>query len=186
MCGESKEIWRNIPGFEDRYQVSTHGRVRSKDHRVRVVAGGTESTRLHRGKVLKPGKQNRSGHLTISLGRDCGSVPVHTVVALTFLGPRPKGMDVCHLDGNPENNHIENLRYDTRTENILDVYRTGGRWRKLNLNEINKILELIGTGVYTQHAIANMFNVSDSTVSKIKLGRYKSCLLIQDTRFSVI
>ena len=186
MMRHSEEFWRDIPGFEGKYQASTYGRIRSKDRRVRVVASGTETTRLSPGKILKPGKQKKSGHLTVVLGRKYGSMPVHTAVALTFLGARPEGMDVCHIDGNPENNCIENLRYDTRTENILDVYRIGGRWRKLNLNDMSEIIRLLDSGAYTQHAIANMFSVSDATISRIKLGGSKACHLLQDTRSFVI
>lgn len=171
------EIWKDIPGFEGQYQASTFGRIRSVDHFVRVVPHGVESTRLVKGRVLRPGKQYKSGHLSVVLGRAYGSIPVHTAVALTFIGPRPDGMDVCHNDGNPENNHVENLRYDTRTDNILDVYRTGKRWRKLSLKDIKEIDWLLKTGM-TGHEIAQSFGVSDTLVSAIKNRRYKSCQLL--------
>lgn len=50
---------------------------------------------------------------------------VHQLIALTFLGPCPPGLEVCHNDGNPANNHIGNLRYDTQSENELDKVRHG-------------------------------------------------------------
>lgn len=170
------EIWKDIPGFEGKYQASSHGRIRSVDHRVRVVARGTEATRLSRGCVLRPGR-SRDGHVSVVLGRGYGSMLVHTAVALAFLGPRPEGLDVCHNDGNPENNHPDNLRYDTRTDNILDVYRLGGRWRKLTLDDIREIKRLMDDGAVGAE-VARQFGVSQSTVSKIKLGGYKSCQLL--------
>ena len=170
------EIWKDIPGFEGRYQASTLGRIRSVDHRVRLVAHGTETTRLCKGRVLRPGRMS-DGHLSVVLGREYGSIPVHTAVALAFLGPRPDGMDVCHNDGNPENNHLGNLRYDSRTDNILDVYRIGKRWRKLDLEDLREIDGLLKAG-YTGRSIARQFGISEACVSKIKLGRYASCSLL--------
>lgn len=170
------EIWKDIPGFEGEYQASSHGRVRSVDHRVRVVARGTEATRLSHGRVLRPGR-SKSGHVSVVLGRKHGSMLVHTAVALAFLGPRPEGLDVCHNDGDPTNNRLDNLRYDTRTDNILDVYRLGGRWRKLSLEDVREIKRLMDSGAVGAE-VARQFGVSQTTVSKIKLERYKSCQLL--------
>ena len=167
------EIWKDIPGFEGRYQASTFGRIRSVDHAVRATPHGVEVTRIVKGRVLRPGK-HASGHLSVVLGRDYGSMPVHTAVALTFIGPRPHGKDVCHNDGSPENNRLDNLRYDDRTNNILDVYRIGGRWRKLSLEDIREIQRLMDCGAVGVE-VARRFNVSQSTVSNIKLRRYRSC-----------
>lgn len=146
------------------------------DRPVRVVARGTEATRLMRGRVLQPGK-SKDGHVSVVLGRKHGSMLVHTAVALAFLGPRPEGLDVCHNDGDPTNNRLDNLRYDTRTDNILDVYRLGGRWRKLSLDNIREIKRLMDGGAVGAE-VARQFGVSQSTVSKIKLGGYKSCQLL--------
>lgn len=50
---------------------------------------------------------------------------VHSLVAEAFHGPRPKGQDIRHLDGDPANNAASNLRYGSRTENLLDAVRHG-------------------------------------------------------------
>jgi hypothetical protein len=44
---------------------------------------------------------------------------------LAFVGPYPEGMEIRHLDGNPENNALENLKYGTRSQNIQDQIRHG-------------------------------------------------------------
>lgn len=117
-----KEEWRDIPGYEGKYQASNLGRIRSLDRRVPCCHG---ATRLVQGRVLKPAGSKRDPHLYVVLGHGASGSLVHKLVALTFLGPRPAGYDVRHLDGNPLNNRADNLAYGTRTENILDVYRLG-------------------------------------------------------------
>lgn len=164
------EIWKDIPGYEGRYQASTDGRIRSVDHRVRVVAHGTEATRLVRGRVLRPGKYCKAGHVSVVLGHGEPGVPVHQLIALTFLGPAPDKCEVCHNDGNPGNNALRNLRYDTRSENIKDVIRQGGVWRKLSAEDVHEIREMIGRG-YTGVEIAKAFCITPGHVSAIKNGR---------------
>jgi hypothetical protein len=48
------------------------------------------------------------------------TVFVHQAVAAAFLGARPDGLVVRHLDGNPSNNSLMNLRYGTSAENAYD------------------------------------------------------------------
>lgn len=165
------EIWKDIPGYEGRYQASTEGRIRSVDHRVRLVAHGTETTRLMRGRVLRPGRYCKSGHVSVVLGQGAAGAPVHQLIARTFLGPVPNGCEVCHNDGNPKNNRLDNLRYDTRTENILDEYYAERTPKgKLDINRVREIRELIQAG-YSGAEISRMFKISQTRVSRIKLGR---------------
>ena len=49
----------------------------------------------------------------------------HVLVMLAFRGERPAGMDICHANGDPADNRLTNLRYDTRRENIADAQRAG-------------------------------------------------------------
>ncbi|RQT43146.1 hypothetical protein DF046_36835 [Burkholderia cepacia] len=119
------EQWRDIPGFEGRYQVSDMGRVRSLDRRVRVVPHGIETTRLVRGRILKPGP-SKSGHLSVVLGRG-NTRSVHALVMLAFEGPCPEGMEVLHLNHTPSDNRRTNLKYGTRGENVAMDHAAGTR-----------------------------------------------------------
>lgn len=47
------------------------------------------------------------------------------LVLESFVGPRPSGMYCCHNDGNPQNNHVDNLRWDTPKGNSADRYKHG-------------------------------------------------------------
>lgn len=165
-----QEIWKDIPGYEGRYQASTEGRIRSVTHRVRLVVRGKETTRLMQGRVLRPGRYSKSGHVSVVLGHGAGGSPVHQLVALTFLGPAPNDCEVCHNDGDPANNALSNLRYDTRSENIKDVLRQGGRWRKLTREDVQEIREMLKNG-YKGKEIADCFSISQNCVSAIKTGR---------------
>lgn len=164
------EIWKDIPGYEGRYQASTEGRIRSVDHRVRVVAHGTEATRLVRGRVLRPGRYERGGHVSVVLGHGANGSPVHQLIMQTFVGPAPSGCEVCHNNGDPTDNRLINLRYDTRSENIKDVVRQGGRWRGLSAEDVQAIRKRLAEGEKGV-MLAREFGVSHTQISKIKTGR---------------
>lgn len=166
---ENYESWKDIPGFEGEYQVSDQGNVRSLDRIGYRHKNGKAFKVTLKGRVLRPGP-SKTGHLYVVLGRKTHGIPVHQLVAKTFIGPRPKGSDVRHLNGNPADNRLENLAYGNRTENILDVYKNGGRWRTLNLEEVKQIKARIAAGD-VQAQIARDFGISACTVWKIKFKR---------------
>ncbi len=120
------EVWKDIPGYEERYQVSDLGRVRSVDRWVRLVTiQAGETRRWARGKILRPGPA-KSGHLSVALGKG-NSKGVHTLVLLAFVGPCPEGQESLHLNHTPPDNRLDNLRYGTRSENVLMDYEAGTR-----------------------------------------------------------
>ena len=165
----TNEIWKDIPGYEGLYQASTEGRVRSVSRFVRCGSEG-KGQRFVEGRVLRPGRYCKSGHVSVVLKKGCPGVPVHQIIACTFLGPRPDGLDVCHNDGDPTNNRPSNLRYDTRTNNILDTYKNGGAWRKLTVAQVIEIRKGLAAGE-SGASLARRIGVSEQTVSKIKTGR---------------
>ncbi len=110
--------WRPIPGYEGSYEVSRFGVVRSLD-RVIMRSNGVPQT--FRGKVKVP--QIKNTYYAVWLGKKPWYV--HNLVLLAFVGPRPDDYQCCHNDGNPLNNNLENLRWDTRSANMLDTIRHG-------------------------------------------------------------
>ena len=129
MTQPSNERWQPVPGYEGRYEVSDHGRVRGLDRMVRSKADGT---RFHRGKPLSPDVA-KSGHLAVCLYKEgkAKRVFVHVLVLEAFVKPRPSGMVTCHNDSNPQNNYVGNLRWDTQAENIRDTSRAGRHHHQL-------------------------------------------------------
>jgi hypothetical protein len=105
------ERWLPIPGFEGLYVVSDLGRVAS----------------LRRRLVMTPGEVAYGYAMGINLTKNGRTVThnVHKLVMLAFVGPRPKGMQICHNDGDPKNNALSNLRYDTPQGNAEDSKRHG-------------------------------------------------------------
>jgi hypothetical protein len=105
------EEWRPIPGFPD-YFVSDQGRVASER---------TGERRILRGSVTG------NGYLKVRLCRDGQATfrKVHHLVAEVFIGPRPVGQHVRHLDDMKTNNAAANLAHGTRSDNTLDSIRNG-------------------------------------------------------------
>lgn len=168
------EIWKDIPGYEGKYQASTEGRVRSLDRIISVAYPYGKIDKALKGRILRPGRFTKSGHLSVNLGGGSSAParmhPVHQLVALTFLGPRPEGCEVCHNDGNPGNNAVSNLRYDTRSENDKDILRCGGKTAKLSLEDVDRIRELYASGMRCIE-VAKLYGISKSSAERIKTGR---------------
>lgn len=164
-----EEIWKDIPGYEGKYQASTQGRIRSRDMIVQSKNHYTNKpfNRHIPGRILRPGRFCKAGHLSVVLGHGTSGKPVHQLIMRTFVGEPQGGMEVLHKNGDPTDNRLLNLRYGTRTENILDVYRQGGRWRKLNVSEVEEIRFWLMCGM-NGASISEHFGISQSHVSKIK------------------
>jgi len=107
----NEETWKPIPGYKN-YEVSNLGRIRS----YRKANKGIP-------KILQ-GSTTKQGYKSIGLPGK--TLTIHRLVMLAFVGPCPEGLEVCHNDGNKLNNTTDNLRYDTRTSNLLDTIKHNG------------------------------------------------------------
>ena len=110
------EEWRDIPGYEGAYQVSSLGNVRS--------------IRWHKPMVLKPSKMGR-GYLQchISYKGKEQYLYVHRIVAMAFVTNEDNRPYVNHIDGNKTNNDADNLEWVEPYENTYHAMASG-LWQK--------------------------------------------------------
>lgn len=166
----SEERWVDIPGYPG-YQASDQGRIRTTD---RMITGRDGRVELHHGRVLKPQRlKNGYYEVYISLGAAVKKKhrTVHSLVAQTFLGEKPVGHDVMHLNGDRSDNRVENLKYGSRSENLRSTYDYGGRQAngKLSLEDVDVIRHRLSRGE-SPILIAQDFGVDSAAVYHIRNG----------------
>ena len=105
-----KELWRNIDGYKEMYQISSFGRVRSYKY--------TEP------RILKP-RVNSGGYKYVNLSIDgkYKSICIHRLVAQHFLGK--SNLTVNHKNGNKLNNCVDNLEWISASENFIHAKNNG-------------------------------------------------------------
>ena len=110
----TEEIWKPVEGFEDLYQVSTWGRIKS-----------LSNNKNRKEKILKPQKDGWGYlHVVLSKNGKMKTYKVHRLVIETFMGKPLNEVYyfVNHRDENKSNNKLENLEYCTHKYN--DKYGT--------------------------------------------------------------
>ena len=113
-----EEIWKDIQGFEGKYQVSNLGRVRSLDRTIIDKAGRVHHTR---GMILKDSINKGRGYYRVSLSdghRNYTHIEVHRLVALHFVPGYKEGLVVNHKNENKTDNRAENLEWCTQGYNL--------------------------------------------------------------------
>lgn len=116
--------WRDIPSYEGYYQASKDGMIRSCDRRIKQKGHQNNYERIMRGQILKPRPLN-SGYLIVWLCKNGKSkaICVHRLIAKTFLIKSNKDYtDINHINGNKQDNRVENLEWCMRSYNILHSY----------------------------------------------------------------
>ena len=177
------EEWRPVVGYEGQYEVSNMGRVRSLD-RVIVRKNGRQQTL--KGKILHPTHASKGSrdhsvvhYVHVNLRRNgVGRIGwVHTLVAQAFLGPRPEGHDVMHVNGVRDDNRVSNLQYGSRAMNNISSYSYGGKAPsgKLSASDVLDIRKRLAHGDVAPQ-IARDYGVHFCTIYRIKYGKTFSWL----------
>lgn len=122
------EIWKDIEGYEGKYQISNLGRIKK-----------INKNSLNEEHYVKP-YINQRGYCTVKLFKtERKEERIHRLVAQAFI-PNPENKaEVNHIDGNKQNNTITNLEWNTHEENVVHAFKTGlNRGRKPALSDEQK------------------------------------------------
>jgi len=126
----SEEVWSSIPGWEDYYEASNFGRIRSVKRLLTVPhgKGKTILSRWYGGKVLSP-KVGHGNYLYVNLWRDnVGKMhAVHRCVLGAFSKDIPSHLVCNHIDSNRQNNFVDNLEFITQKENLEHARNLGSK-----------------------------------------------------------
>ncbi|RLC89135.1 MAG: hypothetical protein DRJ03_00855 [Chloroflexi bacterium] len=161
------ETWRDIVGHEGLYRILSEGRVMSR-YRRPEARGYIRKTYL-----------DGEGYPQMRLVKNgvTAYYRVHYLVLLSFCGPRPKGHQCLHRDGDRQNVRFNNLRWGTQRENAADAIRHGTQVRgetngrsKLTESQVITIKKLLATG-HSLRSLGKRFGVDHTTIGAIKLGK---------------
>lgn len=133
-----EEIWKDIQGFEGKYQVSNMGRVRSLD--MTVHNPGRNCDYFQKGRILVP-YQERNGYLRVTLINGDRStkqkISIHRIVAIAFVCGYAEGLEVNHIDEVRTNNRADNLEWVTPRENI----NHGGHNKRQSITKSRRVVQ---------------------------------------------
>ena len=109
-----EEVWKDIKGYVNLYQVSDFGRVKSLGHYTLMKNG---KTRYHKGKIIIHNHYT-NGYCFVCLSKNGihKQFLLHRLVLITFIGEKP-GYEVNHIDENKDNNRLDNLEWVTHRYN---------------------------------------------------------------------
>ncbi|MBE9490945.1 MAG: HNH endonuclease [Bacteroidetes bacterium] len=152
----TKEIWKDVPGYEGFYQASSLGRIKGLDR----LKWNRFKYYIHKGRILKP-SLSKNGYLRVQLclNNKIKYKNIHQIIAITFLNHIPNGrIDVVnHINFNKQDNRVENLEITTTRENS-------------NKKHLKSVSKYIGVG---WHKATNKWYASITIKGKNKwLGVY--------------
>lgn len=165
------EVWKPIEGYEEFYEISNLGRVKSK----------RKFKYTFREILLSP--VIRSGYYVVGLydsSKKCKMHLLHRLIAIAFI-PKIIGKNtINHIDGNKLNNSIDNLEWCTQPENVEHARRTGlmKEYEETHHNAslTNKqVLEIYHSNL-SHKELSYLYKVSQGVISKIKTGAKWSTL----------
>jgi len=167
------ETWMPVPGHEQYYEISDQGRVRSKGRWISTPG----KPYFRPGKVLKQAiSPNNRPFVGLWVNGRSRVGYIHRLVLEAFVGPCPKGCEACHNDGDTFNNHLSNLRWDTRKNNFADK-KKHGTWQgrsshpraRLSEEQVRAIRE--STGQVSGAEWARRLGVANTTISAVRRGQ---------------
>ena len=174
-------IWKDILGYEELYQGSNLGKIRSLDRWKDSGTGGY----IQKGRILKPCK-TKDGYLQVCLCKDGKKklFSVHRLVWEAFNGEIPEGMEVNHIDEDKTDNRLDNMNllshkansdWGTRNKKISEKMTNGKLSKRVYQYTLDGVLVKIWSS--TQECGRNGFNQANvGACCRGKLKQYKGFL----------
>lgn len=176
------EIWKSVVGWEDYYSVSTWGRVKTLQTRIKPAGYILAQSPVKNKTAL-------TAYMHVCLCREGKtiSVAVHRLMGRAFIGPcgRGTGLEVNHIDGDGTNNYIKNLEIVTRLQNLLHAQHILGRKRgasgeehwaaKFKVQDIQEIRQRFAAGE-SNKTIAADYGKSPMYIYLITSNRIWKCV----------
>lgn len=175
------EIWKTVEGYDGYYEVSNLGRMRTWKRKE------CKWKNPHSNKRLVPhiirGHIRKHGYTVFTLRKldqTKKTFLLHRIVAYAFLGSPTNGQtDVAHLDGNPGNNILTNLKWTTHKENqdMMSIHGTMQYGEKsvtcvLTLEQVLYIREYCKMGIRgSQRRMSEKFKISPAQIHRIVHGK---------------
>jgi len=169
-----KEIWKDIKDYEGLYKVSNKGRVKSLR---REVAFSFNRTRIIKEKILVPSNHYK-GYLYIRLCK-FGKIKIykiHRLVGTMFIKNPKNKLQINHKDCNKSNNNVNNLEWNTNSENQKHAYKNKANFSykgenshlsKLKEMDVLEIRKKYNSGGYTQTELAKEYNCCITNIGRI-------------------
>lgn len=159
--------FKDIPGYEGKYQISRDGVVR---------------TIVHRKCVIKP-RLSKHGywHIVLYKNKKPKTHMLSALLLMTFVGPRPYGFHGAHCDGNKTNNCLRNLAWKSPADNYLDRALHGrdlpgerngfSKLTNKQAEQIRKEYRKTRVNRSNSPALARKYNVSRATILNVINGK---------------
>lgn len=167
------EIWKDIPGYEGMYECSNYGNIKSVDRNIEnSLIGSFIKKGIHKSPSM------RGNYLKVALSKNgvVKQISVHRIIAETFITNFNGKKCVNHKNGIKTDNRVENLEWNSYSENTNHSYKNGlqvsqkgsshGK-SKTNENDVLEMRNMYRNDSLSVSAIAKMYNLSVPTVSEI-------------------